>query len=75
MTTDEIRAYFEAKGVSQREVAKFIDVDDRTVRRWFSGKGAPPPHLFILAIKADIFGVEQRPSERVVNHLVLKEKQ
>lgn len=73
MTVDEIRKYFADKGVSQQEVARFIDVDPRTVRRWFSGKGAPPPQLFILAIKADIFDVQQQPSERVVNRLVLKD--
>lgn len=70
MTVDEIRAYFEAKGVSQREVGRFIGVEDRTIRRWFAGD--EPPQLFIMAIQADIFGVEQRPDERVKNRLVLR---
>ena len=70
MTTEEIREYFERKGVSQQEVGRFIGVDSRTIRRWFSGD--EPPKLFLLAIEADIFNVEQRPSERVVNRLVLR---
>ena len=70
MTTEEIRAYFEAKGVSQREVARFIQVDTRTVRRWFAGD--KPPHLFILAIKADIFAAKAVPSERVQYQLTLR---
>jgi transcriptional regulator with XRE-family HTH domain len=73
MTTDEIRAYFKAKGVSQREVARFIGVDQRTVRSWFAGD-RPPPKLFELAIEADMFDVEMHPIERVQNRLVLKRK-
>jgi transcriptional regulator with XRE-family HTH domain len=71
MTTDEIRAYFEAKGVSQREVARFIGVDTRTMRMWFSGH-KEPPQLFSMAIQANIFGVEERPNERVSKRLVLR---
>lgn len=71
MTTDEIRAYFEAKGVSQQEVARFIGVDARTVRRWFAGE--PVPRLFELAIEADIFGTEEYTT-RTANRLTLKEK-
>lgn len=71
MTLDEIRAYFLAKGVSQREIGRFIGVDTRTVRMWFSGH-KEPPQLFIMAIQADIFGVEHHPEERVQNRLVLR---
>lgn len=71
MTLDEIRAYFLAKGVSQREIGRFIGVDTRTVRMWFSGH-KEPPQLFIMAIQADIFGVEHHPDERVQNRLVLR---
>lgn len=71
MTVDEIRAYFEAKGVSQHEVGRFIGVDSRTIRSWFSGQ-KEPPQLFIMAIQADIFGVEHYPDERVKNRLVLR---
>jgi len=73
MTLDEIRAYFLAKGVSQQEVGRFIGVDPRTIRRWFSGKDEWP-HLFELAVQADIFGVEHYPEERVQNRLVLRRK-
>lgn len=72
MTTDEIRAYFEAKGVSQREVARFIGVDARTVRRWFDGD-FPPPRLFELAIEADMFDTEEYTS-RTANRLVVRKK-
>lgn len=72
MTTDEIRAYFEAKGVSQREVARFIGVDARTVRSWFAGD-RPPPKLFELAIEADMFGIEEYTT-RTANRLVLKKE-
>jgi transcriptional regulator with XRE-family HTH domain len=72
MTTDEIRAYFEAKGISQREVARFIGVDTRTVRRWFVGD-PPPPRLFELAIEADIFDTEKYTT-RTANKLVLRRK-
>jgi transcriptional regulator with XRE-family HTH domain len=71
MTLEEIRAYFEAKGVSQHEVGRFIGVDSRTIRSWFSGQ-KEPPQLFIMAIQADIFGVEHHPDERVKNRLVLR---
>jgi transcriptional regulator with XRE-family HTH domain len=67
----EIREYFARKGVSQQEVARFIGVDPRTVRGWFAGR-SPWPRLFELAIEADIFAVEARPSERVVNKLVVR---
>ena len=73
MTIAEIREYFAKKGISQREVGRFIGVDDRTIRRWFSEEYSVP-RLFELAIEADIFDVEQRPSERVVNRLVLRKK-
>ena len=73
MTTDEIRAYFEAKGVSQREVARFIGVDARTVRSWFAGD-RPPPKLFELAIEADMFGTEEYTT-RTANRLVVRKKQ
>ena len=71
MTTDEIRAYFAAKGVSQQEVGRFIGVDARTIRGWFTGKWEHP-RLFELAIEADIFDVEEHPTERVKNRLVLR---
>jgi transcriptional regulator with XRE-family HTH domain len=71
MTTDQIRAYFAAKGVSQQEVGRFIGIDPRTIRRWFSGRDTVP-HLFELAIEADIFGVEEHPNERVSKRLVLR---
>ena len=71
MTINEMSEYFKKKGVSQREVGRFIGVDQRTVRRWFAEEGTAP-RLFELAIEADIFNVESMPSERVVNRLVLK---
>ena len=74
MTTDELRAYFEAKGVSQQEVGRFIDVDPRTIRRWFSGRDERP-HLFELAVQADIFDVEHHPEDRVKNRLILRKRQ
>lgn len=72
MTIDEIRAYFEAKGISQREVARFIGVDQRTVRRWFAAD-CPVPRLFELAIEADIFDTEEYAT-RTANKLVLRRK-
>ena len=74
MTTDELRAYFEAKGVSQQEVGRFIGVDPRTIRRWFSGRDERP-HLFELAVQADIFDVEHHPDDRVKNRLILRKRQ
>jgi transcriptional regulator with XRE-family HTH domain len=71
MTTDEIRAYFAAKGISQREVGRFIGVDERTIRRWFAGR-SPWPRLFILAVEADIFGVEKHPEDCIKNRLILR---
>jgi transcriptional regulator with XRE-family HTH domain len=71
MTTDEIRAYFSAKGVSQQEVGRFIGVDPRTIRGWFAGQW-PHPKLFELAIQADIFDVEHCPKERIQNRLILR---
>lgn len=71
MTITEMREYFAKKGVSQLEVGRFIGVDARTIRRWFAVEGSAP-RLFELAIEADIFNVEARPTDRVVNRLVLK---
>ena len=72
MTTDEIRKYFERKGVSQCEVARFVGVDQRTVRRWFSG--APVPRMFELLIEADIFNTEEYTT-RTARRLTLKKEQ
>jgi transcriptional regulator with XRE-family HTH domain len=71
MTLDEVRSYFEAKGISQREVGRFIGVHDRTIRQWFSEEGAWP-RLFELAIEADIFDVEHHPEDRIKNRLKLR---
>jgi transcriptional regulator with XRE-family HTH domain len=71
MTLNEIRKYFTDKGISQREVGRFIDVDDRTIRRWFSEEGSWPK-LFELAVEADIFGVDHQPLERIKNRLKLR---
>jgi len=70
MTTEEIREYFASKGVSQREVARFIGVDPRTVRSWFAGK--EPPHLFKLAIEANIFKVYTDHESRITKRLTLR---
>jgi len=74
MTLSEIRKYFTDKGISQREVGRFIDVDDRTIRRWFSEEGSWPK-LFELAVEADMFDVDYRPLERIKNRLKLRNKQ
>lgn len=73
MTIDEVRKYFANKEISQREVGRFIGVDARTIRRWFSEEYSAPK-LFYLAIEADIFDVEQVPTGRVTNQLKLKDK-
>jgi len=73
MTIDDVRKYFEDKGISQREVGRFIGVDARTIRRWFAEEYSAPK-LFYLAIEADIFDVEQVPTGRVTNQLKLKRK-
>jgi len=71
MTTEEMRKYFEDKGVSQQEVARFINVNPRTVRSWFAGQ--EPPHLFKLAIEADIFqSVKDHDGSRIKQRLVLR---
>jgi hypothetical protein len=44
------------------------------MRMWFSGH-KEPPQLFIMAIQADIFGVEDHPNERVQKRLVLRRKE
>ena len=71
MTTDEIRDYFARKGVTQQELARFIDVSPRTVRRWFNG--ASVPRLLELAIEADIFDTVRQPSGKTVTRLVMKQ--
>lgn len=73
MTVAEIREYFAKKGISQREVGRFIGVDDRTIRRWFSEEGSWPK-LFELAVEADMFDVDHRPLERIQNRLKLRKK-
>ena len=73
MTLLEMRQYFANKGISQREVGRFIGVDDRTIRRWFSEEGSWPK-LFELAVEADMFDVDHRPLERIQNRLKLRSK-
>jgi len=73
MTLIEIRQYFSDKGISQREVGRFIGVDDRTIRRWFSEEGSWPK-LFELAVEADMFDVDHRPLERIQNRLKLRRR-
>lgn len=73
MTLLEMRQYFADKGISQREVGRFIGVDDRTIRRWFSEEGSWPK-LFELAVEADMFDVDHRPLERIQNRLKLRSK-
>jgi transcriptional regulator with XRE-family HTH domain len=73
MKLTEIRQYFSDKGISQREVGRFIGVDDRTIRRWFSEEGSWPK-LFELAIEADMFDVDHYPLERIKNRLKIRSK-
>jgi transcriptional regulator with XRE-family HTH domain len=73
MKLNKIRQYFSDKGISQREVGRFIGVDDRTIRRWFSEEGSWPK-LFELAIEADMFDVDHRPMERIKNRLKIRSK-
>jgi DNA-binding transcriptional regulator YiaG len=43
MTAEEFRALVGELGLSQTDCARLLDVNDRTVRRWWSGETPPLP--------------------------------
>lgn len=48
---DRLRAELERLGLSQRGLARELDLDERTVRRWCAGD-SPVPRVVWLAIRA-----------------------
>jgi hypothetical protein len=72
MNHEKAWKYFEKKGITKTELARFLEHDYRTVQRWFSGE-YPIPKLLAMAIEADIF--ESKEVLGVVSRrLVLKGK-
>jgi DNA-binding transcriptional regulator YiaG len=53
MTSDELRAWMEEKGLSQRKFAKWLGVTYRTVNRWATGKGKIPEYLSRIKLLED----------------------
>lgn len=51
MTPDEFRAWLERHGMSQRELARRLDVSRNTVAYYLSGRW-PIPKVFEMALKA-----------------------
>ena len=50
---DELRFLLKAVNLSQRSAAKYLNVDERTMRSWCAGDGKPPaPVLRALAFRA-----------------------
>ena len=45
MTADEIRAWREAKGWSQADLARALSIAPATVSRWEACERTPPPFL------------------------------
>jgi transcriptional regulator with XRE-family HTH domain len=45
---EKIKAYREIRGVSQKQMAKLLDIDPSTLARWERGEGKPPVHLLAL---------------------------
>lgn len=43
---DRLRTLLRLGGLSQREAARLVEVDDRTMRHWCAGKGTPPESVF-----------------------------
>jgi DNA-binding transcriptional regulator YiaG len=48
MTAAQLRAILDRLGLSQVGAARFLDVDDRTVRRWIAGDIAVPRPVEML---------------------------
>jgi DNA-binding transcriptional regulator YiaG len=44
---DRIRRLIDKLGLSQRETARQLEVDDRTLRYWCSGQVQPPKMAFL----------------------------
>lgn len=55
MTARQFKAAIKKLGISQRSYAKHLGVNERTVRRWVSGKTKVPP-LVAFAVKMDLAG-------------------
>lgn len=45
-SADQLRALLVRAGLSQRAAAKLLGVDERTMRMWCAGQGAPPASVF-----------------------------
>ena len=43
---DSLRALLERAGLSQRAAARILNVEERTMRQWCAGRGAPPASVF-----------------------------
>jgi len=48
-----IRGLVDKIGLSQRELARLIGVNDRSIRHWISGKPIPYPCQFVLEYLAE----------------------
>lgn len=49
MTADGLRKHLEAAGISQRELARMLDYNERTVRRYCAGE--PIPRVVEYAVR------------------------
>lgn len=46
MTTDEFKAWYARLGLSEKELARRLDVTQPTINRWYSGRRIPPGYLW-----------------------------
>jgi hypothetical protein len=59
--TDEMRKLISEMGISQREAAKQLDIDDRTFRYWAAANPEPPTMaIYALRYLKDHSSVDQR---------------
>jgi transcriptional regulator with XRE-family HTH domain len=43
---DRLRALLQRVGLSQRAAARLLEIDERTMRQWCAGQGAPPESVY-----------------------------
>lgn len=58
MSPQAFRAHLERLAASQGDFARFLAVDDRTVRRWAEDGGAGPPRsVALLLVLLETYGL------------------
>jgi transcriptional regulator with XRE-family HTH domain len=63
MTKEQVRQALDELGMSQRELARFLRVNDRTVRAWVSPIDTAEPYNPACMILLYLLGTKSTPSD------------